>query len=249
MSPDTAENAHYVPQLPSFFIPPRIDTKELLDLGAGTIRDVQTNFADLWRINRFLGGLQALTRHLYPRLANHRGPTTVVDIGTGSADIAHAIKQWARDEQLDIKLWGLDLSARHLAIARQQYRLVTSDHFIQADALHLPFQAGKIDYFISCLLLHHLSPKQVIDFLAHTCASAQRGIIMSDIVRGRFSQIAFKLGQPLFARSFLTRHDGIASIQRAYTPDELRQLAQSAGLPNVRVYQHFAWRMTLVAEK
>ena len=72
---------------------------------------------------------------------------------------------------------------------------------------------------------------------------------MSDLTRGWLPQIAFKLGQPIFARNFLTQHDGIASIRRAYTPDELLHLAQAAGLLNVRVYRHLGWRMTLVAEK
>jgi hypothetical protein len=72
---------------------------------------------------------------------------------------------------------------------------------------------------------------------------------MSDIVRGRLPQIAFKIGQPVFARSYLTQHDGMVSIQRAYTPDELLQLAQAAEISNARVYQHFPWRMTLVGEK
>jgi hypothetical protein len=120
---------------------------------------------------------------------------------------------------------------------------------VQADALYLPFKPRCVDYFISCLFLHHLSPEGVIDLLARTFGAARCGIVMSDIVRGRLPVIGFKLGQPLFARSFLTRHDGVVSIRRAYTPRELRQLAHAAGIFNARVYQHFPWRMTLVAEK
>jgi hypothetical protein len=55
--------------------------------------------------------------------------------------------------------------------------------------------------------------------------------------------------QPVFARHELTRRDGITSIRRAYTPDELLQIARDAGLHHARVYRHFPWRMTLVAEK
>ncbi|MEO8607914.1 MAG: methyltransferase domain-containing protein [Chloroflexota bacterium] len=243
------EKCHYFPQPPSFFVPPRLDKQELLDLGVGSIQDVQANFADLWRINYFLGGMSALTHHLYPRIINQRKPSTVVDVGAGSADIITAVAHWARQHNTDLKLFGLDLSSRHLGIARLKHPPEPTISLIQADALDLPFQAGQVDYFISCLFLHHLSPKQAIDFLARTFASARRGIIMSDIVRGRLPFIGFKLSQPIFARSFLTRYDGAASIRRAYTPDELRQLAQSAGLSKARVYQHFPWRMTLVAEK
>lgn len=236
----------YSPQPPSFLVPPRMDAPELLDMGAGTLDDVRENFADLWRINRYLGGLKAVTQHLYPRLEGHQEPITLVDIGSGSADIAATIKRWAVQHTLDLKLLGLDLSARHLAIAQVQSSELK---FVQGDALHLPFSSQKVDYFISCLFMHHFSPEQLVKLLARTFELARHGIIMSDIVRGYLPQIAFKLGQTFFAHNFLTRHDGIVSIRRAYTPAELQQLAQAAGLHNARVYQHFPWRMTLVACK
>ena len=239
----------YFPQRPSLLVPPRRDAQELLDLGVGSVQDVKANFADLWRINRYLGGIRAVTQHLYPRLQQPTEPQTVADIGTGSADMPAAIARWARHRQIDLRLWGLDLSARHLALAHHPRSSKHPAGLIQADALHIPFKAESVDYFISCLFLHHLSPEQAITFLSSTFSLAKRGIIISDIVRGRLPLIAFKLGQPIFARSFLTRHDGVVSIRRAYTPDELQQFAQAAGLSNARVYQHWPWRMTLVVDK
>jgi hypothetical protein len=239
-------NPFYMPQSPSFLVPPRLDAAELLDMGKGTLDDVRANFADLWRINRYLGGVKAITSHLYPRLRQHQEPITLVDIGSGSADIAATVKHWADQHAIPVKLLGLDLSSRHLGIAQGQK---ASLEFIQADALHLPFSSQKIDYYISCLFLHHFPPEQVVKLLARTFELARHGIIMSDIVRGYLPLIAFRLGQPIFARNFLTRHDGMVSIRRAYSPAELRQLAQAAGLLNARVHQHFPWRMTLVAYK
>jgi ubiquinone/menaquinone biosynthesis C-methylase UbiE len=103
---------------PSLLVPPRVDSAELLDSGMGTDADVKANFADLWRINRYLGGVQAITQHLYPRLLAHAGTSTLVDIGTGSGDIADVIRRWAQHHQIDLNLWGLDLSARNLALTR-----------------------------------------------------------------------------------------------------------------------------------
>ena len=232
----------------SFGVPPRIDNPELLDLGVGTHEDVKANFADLWRINRYLGGVSALTEHIYPRLLKYEGSPTLVDIGTGSGDIAAFIRRWAHQNQIDLKLWGLDLSARNLALAHSTSD-TPLDTRIQADALYLPFKAGSVDYYISSLFLHHLSPDKVKKLLAKTFQSANKGIIMSDLTRGWLPMVAFKISQPIFARNFLTRHDGMASIRRAYTPDELLHLAQAAGLSNTSVYRHWGWRMTLVAEK
>ncbi len=87
----------------SLFVPPRIDSPELLDQGIGTDEDVRANFADLWRINRYLGGVQAITQHLYPRLLAHAGTNTLVDIGTGSGDIGAVITRWAGQQRIDLK--------------------------------------------------------------------------------------------------------------------------------------------------
>ncbi len=231
----------------SFFVPPRTDSDELLDLGVGTDEDVKANFDDLRRINRYLGGISALTRHIYPFLLAHTGTTTLVDIGTGSGDIGTVVTRWAKQHSIHLNMWGIDLSARNLLLTRHESS--ATETRVQADAMDLPFKDGSVDYFISSLFLHHLPPEMVKRLLARTFQAANKGIIMSDLTRGRLPLIAFKLGQPIFARSFLTRHDGVASIRRAYTPDELLHLAQAAGLSKARVYRHLGWRMTLVCEK
>lgn len=229
----------------SLLVPARRDEPELLDLGVGSAEDVQESLADLWRINRYLGGVYLLTRHLYKRLEAHSAPTTVVDIGSGSAEIAGTIARWTQRKQLPVQVIAVDLAARNLALAP------ANDHLrlMQADATRLPFAPESVDYLISSLFLHHFSPEQVITILRTSFAYARRSIVMSDLIRGWLPLIGFKLVQPVFARSYITRHDGMVSIRRAYTPDEFRELADAAGLRNVRVYAEVPWRMTLVADK
>src|SRR6266852_850189 len=64
---------------------PRVEEAEWLDQGRGSDADVAANLDEMWRLNRWLGGMSALTRHLYPRLRSSPGPCTVLDLGTGSA--------------------------------------------------------------------------------------------------------------------------------------------------------------------
>jgi hypothetical protein len=97
--------------------------------------------------------------------------------------------------------------------------------------------------------LHHFSPEKVVIVLQRAFDQASVAIVMSDLVRGWLPYLGFKLVQPVFARNFLTRHDGSLSIRRAYTPGELYRLAVQAGLPNPQVFPSWPWRMTLVVEK
>ena len=46
----------------------------------------------------------------------------------------------------------------------------------------------------------------------------------------------------------MTRHDGPASVLRAYTPTEMRRISDSAGV-KVSIYRHPFWRMAAVGRR
>jgi len=227
----------------------RVDEPEWLDEGRGSSADVADNLDEMWRLNRWLGGLGALTRHLYPRLVAASAPCTLLDLGTGSAQVPLAIARWARAHQVAASVIGLDWAPRNLAVARRR----TSGHapvsLLLADSQRLPVPDGAVDFVISSLFLHHFAPEAVVDLLRTSYGLARRALIMTDLVRGVLPGLAFGLVQPVLARHPLTRHDGNLSIRRAYTPAELRALAAAAGLGNAQVYTHWPWRMTLVADR
>src|SRR5258708_6297078 len=104
----------------AWWIPSRVEQPELLDLGCGSASDVSANFNEMWHTNQYLGGFRALVRHLYPRLEASESPAlTVVDLGTGSADIPVRIAHWARLHGLNLRIIALDWATRNLAIAHR----------------------------------------------------------------------------------------------------------------------------------
>lgn len=227
----------------------RRDAPEWLDQGQGGPADVAANLAEMWRLNRWLGGLRALTRHLYPRLRRHPGRATLLDLGTGSADIPRAIAGWAAAQGRPVTITAVDWAARNLAVARARLDGWPAVSLLQADAARLPLAPRSVDYVVSTLFLHHFGPAAAVALLRAAYAVTRRALLVSDLVRGRLPLLAFGLVQPVLARHPLTRHDGAVSIRRAYTPAELRALALEAGLPQPRVYAHWPWRMTLVVER
>jgi hypothetical protein len=227
----------------------RVEQEELLDMGQGTAQDAAQNLAEMQRINDFLGGTRALTRHLLPRLLLHNGPVTVLDLGTGGAGLPLALTRWARRLNLPLRVMAVDWSARNLGISARAVRGRPEILLVQADAQRLPLPTGQVDYVISSLFMHHLSPEKLARVLEESFDLARVALIMSDLVRGWLPYLAYQLVQPVFARNYLTRHDGALSIRRAYTPEELNRLAIRAGLPGARVFTHFPWRMTLVVQK
>jgi len=229
--------------------PERIDAPELLDQPGNELRDIETSLNDLWRINRYLGGLRALTCHLFPRLRTAGGAVTCLDLGAGAAQIAHVVDRWAQRERCAVRVVSLDVSLQHLHIARKRSGFPASALPVQADATWLPFAPRSVDYVVSSLFLHHFAPDAAISLLRSATAIARRGLVMTDLVRAWPPLLGFKALQPVIGRSVITRHDAVVSIRRGYTPGELTDLARAAGLPSPRVHRHFPWRMTLVADK
>lgn len=230
----------------------RFDAPEWLDEGRGAPADVAANLAEMGRLNRALGGLAALTRHLYPRLRRHAGRATLLDLGTGAADGPRAIAAWAAAQGRPVTGIGVDWAARNLAVARahgEAERAAPAIHLLQADAAHLPLAPRSVDYVITTLFLHHFAPAAAVALLRAAYTVTRRALLVSDLVRGRLPLLAFGLVQPLLARHPFTRHDGAVSIRRAYTPRELLALAHAAGLPQPRVHTHWPWRMTLVVDR
>jgi ubiquinone/menaquinone biosynthesis C-methylase UbiE len=233
----------------SFLVPAREDAPEMLDEGAGSVEEVHLSLDEMVLINQVFGGYSALSRYLKPQLEKAGQSVSIVDIGAGSGTLALSLVNWAKRQQIKLEIYPLDFSERHLSIAHETIQSKPNIQLIQANALALPFASCQIDYFISCLFMHHLQPEEIIKLLRDSYQLAKRGIVMSDIVRSHLHLLAFRFIQPIFARNFLTRHDAAVSIKRAYTVEELKAFAKAAGIENARVYSHFPWRMTIEAHK
>ena len=231
--------------------PERVDREELLDLGRGSIEEVRRSLADLDRINRWLGGRAPLRRFLFPRMAAAaRRPLRVLDVGTGSASGAVEIVRWSRGQGIDTQVVALDRSGRHLSIAQEAAGDYPEIRFTQADVLALPFADGSFDFVCSTLLLHHFAPAALQELLPKLWRLSRGSLILNDLVRGRVPAWFFEAASPFFARSRLTKHDGRASIRRAYTPPEVRRVLDEAGLSQARLYTHgLYYRMTVVMDR
>jgi hypothetical protein len=70
---------------------------------------------------------------------------------------------------------------------------------------------------------------------------------MQDLVRSPLPLWGFRLARPVLARSYLTRHDGEASIRRGYTFLEMGRVTSQ--LPGVIVRHGFPFRMTVSRDK
>jgi SAM-dependent methyltransferase len=234
-------------QKSSLLIPERQDAIELLDEGAGSLEELRASLDEVWRINRFFGNLGSLTRFLEAGMQEQH--LSIADLGTGSGKMALYLKRWAQRKKFQLDLYPVDFSERVLSIARANTKESPDIHLVQADGVKLPFAPQSIDYYLSTLLMHHFNESALTELLGEAYERARIGIVMSDLVRGVLPIAAYHLIRPVFARQYYTWHDGLVSLRRAYIPEELKAIAQAAGIKRATIYHQFPWRMVLVAYK
>jgi ubiquinone/menaquinone biosynthesis C-methylase UbiE len=229
--------------------PKRIYEEELLDAGEGTDDDVARSLVDLRRINRFLGGRKVLLRALSLCLqGGDLEQVSVLDVGTGSADIPMAVAQSCRLRGLDPFIVAVDISERNLRVSRAQLGVGSEIRLVQADSLRLPFAARSFDFVTASLFLHHFRDDDVVRLLGDFGRIARRAVIVNDLIRNLVPYYFTRIAGPILAASFLTRNDGPVSVLRGFTTDEMKDLAKRAGLRVREIKRVFPYRLSLVAE-
>lgn len=196
---------------------------ELLDAGRLSGAELRMNLADLARLNRLPGGTRASAHAVAGLLVGVARPT-VLDVGTGAGDLplAFAARGW--------EVIGLDADPAVVAEARVRTAGVAAVRILQGDVTALPLDDASVDVVHASLLLHHLDPAAAVAALAEMARVGRRGVVVNDLRRGLLPLLATAVAIAAVGRCRTTRHDGLLSVRRSYTPKELDQLLAAAGL-------------------
>jgi len=224
---------------------------ELLDLPGLDAEELRNSLRDVGRLNRWFGGTQAVIDEI-ERIVTKRslhGAITVLDVGSGGADIPRALVRWGERRGLRVQVVACDWHPQIPAIAAGFSRSNGSISFLRADALALPLPDGGFDFVTCSLMLHHLGEEEVVSLLRKQRALPRHGLIVCDLERSRLGVAGVWLAARVVCRSRLTRHDASLSVRRAYTLTELQDLARRAGCADMRWCRSRFFRIVGVLEK
>lgn len=224
----------------------RVLSQEWLDDDLGTPGEIQQSFDDLWRINRWLGGVSGCLC-LLDRYFARRGSrcARILDVGSGDSRLAAHLQAELARRSLSVEFVALDRRLSHLRNANPSPAKLSR---IVADASSAPFAENSFDVVICNLFLHHFSGDEAVKLLRRLAAIASDAVLINDLERHLLPLLFIRIAWP-FARSRITRHDGAASVRQAYNKDELATLAGRAGFTSFEVERLPAFRLGLALWK
>lgn len=212
---------------------------ELLDDPSIPADLMTRSMSDVERANFIFGGTRAALAELGPAIAELSGCATLLDVGTGTADIPAAARLLAAERKVKLFTVGFDVSE---ALVRR-YRS-RNDAVVIGKALRLPFADRSVDIVMCSQVLHHFLEPDARELISEMNRVARVRVVISDLRRSWVSVGGLWVAS--FALRFhpVSRHDGVVSIMRGFVPRELESLVKAAIGRRPMVRRRLGFRLT-----
>jgi SAM-dependent methyltransferase len=224
----------------------RLYSEEILDLGTASDQQVRESLGDLRRLNAWLGGRRVLGMLIAEQLRRTSlDRFSLLDVGTGSGDLPEYVARRFDGRIRGPGIVGIDRQLRHLHEGCKETAPRSRWTPLCADMRELPFAPRSFDFVAASLVLHHFEDGEAAALLARLAGLARHALLINDLERHEWVW-RFIRHAPFFCE--VSRRDGEASVQQAFTAGELEALGRRAGLARFRVRRHFPFRLSLAAE-
>lgn len=222
------------------FTPARARGREILDDPGCNPALAERSLRDVARSNALFGGTRAVLGELWPALWSMKTQrASLLDVGSGVGDIARRARDLARSRGYTLDAMGLELTA---GLSRATRDAVGTA--VCGDALALPFASHSVDVVTCSQVLHHFPDDTATLLLRELSRVARHRVIVADLRRSWLAIAG--LWTASFPLGFhpVSRHDGVVSIRRGYTPDELSALVHRAIGQPAEVQTRAGFRVT-----
>ena len=203
---------------------------EMMDRPQPVSPELERDLQRLRQLNRWFGSYRLVLK-IMRRWIKPGTPLRMIDLATGSGDIARLLVDFARKIGAHIEVDAVDRQSATLQIARKLSARYPEIFFHEADILEWG-GAESYDIALCSLVLHHFSDDDAVKLLRRCRALSNRFVLVSDLRRGFLLQAGVYMLTALIFREPMTRFDARLSAQRAFSFVEMRELAIQAGWKN-----------------
>ena len=208
-------------------IPRQINEQELLDDPSLSFEVRKSLLLELDHVNEKQGIYRNFITHFFKWLEESfpkQKSISILEIGGGSGGLAREILR-SCNGKIEIDYHVIDIDKDVLSWAQKiqselgfkfKTHLSNSNHLEQ-------FKDEQFDVVISLQMIHHLHPySTVVDFFKQVRRVSKLGFWMVDLERRRFQKLIHFIGNRILTKtSPELSSDGLKSLRRAYTKEEL----------------------------
>lgn len=204
--------------------PARIRGEEILDRPDVDPRVVKRALQDVAKSNALFGGTAAVVSELDSIAESLPANVTLLDVATGNGDIPRSARKRLESRHgKKVTTIGIDLAEELTEVSRHNVQ-----SSLCGDALRLPFKSRSVDVVTASQFLHHLGPEDAIIAIQEMNRVARVRVIISDIRRSWIALAGLWLVSFPLRFDKVSRSDGIVSIRRGFTRDELEETVADA---------------------
>lgn len=212
---------------------------ELLDQPGINDELVLRTVGDIARSNAVFRGARAAVAELAESFARMPRSATLLDVGTGAADVPHLAYMAALRHGISLRTIGLD---SEFILARKASTRLSSA--LCGSGLDLPLADNSVDVAMCSQTLHHFRDEAALTLLREMNRVARVAVVVSDLRRswiavGGFWAASFPLGFHA-----VTRHDGVLSVLRGFTQEEMAETVFDAVGVRPLVRRRLGFRLT-----
>lgn len=231
-----------------FILTKRSTEKELMDLGPNfyTQQEYEHCLKVLFKINK-ITGIYKETKHLLKKIPQN---ASLVDIGCGGGLFLLNLS----NVYPKMRMLGIDISPAAISASQNELKQWKKTHpdlkvdFKLQTEHSLNLSNNSEDIILLTLVCHHLENEELILFLKKALDSVRIGIIINDLHRHIIAYSFYKLFSPLF-RNRLIDHDGLISIKRGFTRNELIAVLEQADIKHYQIKWCFPFRWSVMIWK
>ncbi|MAM60222.1 methyltransferase domain-containing protein [Maritimibacter sp. UBA3975] len=213
----------------AFVLPGRIHEEELMDIEDVPEAELARCLRDLARVNVISAGYRP-TLHWLDQATIGRDRVSIVDIGCGYGDMLRRVERWGKARGIETDLLGIDLNPKTIRIAQAATDPASTIRWEAVNLFDIP-EDHRPDIVISSLFAHHLGDEELVGFVRWLDRNCRVGWFINDLHRHWISAWGLTLIFAFWPVHRFVRNDGPVSVRRAFIREDLRRVAEAAGVP------------------
>ena len=192
--------------------------------------ELERDLANIRSLNRWFGSYRQI-RYFLSRWLKSNGKARILDVATGSGDIPRLIVDFARSHSVSVHIDAIDQQSSTIEIARNLSTDFPEIEFFSANLFEWN-PPERYDIVHCSLALHHFSDDDAIRVLQKCRQLSRDHVVVADLRRSRWLSFGVYLLTAAIYRNAMTKTDARLSVARAFSFEEMRELAERAGWKN-----------------